>query len=259
MEEADAQAYGRNLKKQHRYRAGFFDTHPTDLDRADYLLTESLKFGDTGNAESKRYYQTITPYLPALLDSQIKLNDFNGTDYILSGIAANTGWTGELLQARAEMYSARGQPRDLVTATTLYLNAIDAGYSHPENAARPRAKSGEERANAQRADDTLPSTSMRFLTRPMRELFARTCRRRPIEMFRIAIAAALSLASIAPAHAHKLIEPKLQENIAKGAYSARPSTTWNRLSEKEGKYQEIWTLDGDQLNRVIFFGGVAGW
>lgn len=132
MEEADATAYGRNLKKRHRYQAGFFDTHPTDLDRADYLLEESIKFSDAGNSESKRYYETITPYLPALLESQIKLNDFNGTDYILNGIAANTGWTGELLQARAEMYSARGRPRDLVTATTLYLNAIDAGYRHPE-------------------------------------------------------------------------------------------------------------------------------
>jgi hypothetical protein len=132
MEEADATAYGRNLKKRYRYKAGFFDTHPTELDRADYLLAESLKLGDSGNAEAKRYYETIAPYLPALLESQIKLNDFNGTDYILSGIAANTGWTGALLQARAEMYANRGQPRDLVTATTLYLNAIDAGYRRPE-------------------------------------------------------------------------------------------------------------------------------
>jgi len=131
MEEADATAYGRNLKKRHRYRAGFFDTHPTELDRADYLLEESLKYADAGDAASKRYYETITAYLPALLNSQIKLNDFNGTDYILNGIATRTGWTGELLQARAEMYSARGQPRDLVTATTLYLNAIDAGYRNP--------------------------------------------------------------------------------------------------------------------------------
>ncbi|MDY6948947.1 MAG: hypothetical protein SXG53_24905 [Pseudomonadota bacterium] len=59
-----------------------------------------------------------------------------------------------------------------------------------------------------------------------------------------------------PAQANKLIKPEPQEKVAKGAYSAHPETTWNRLSEKEGKFQEIWTLDGDQLNRVIFFGGV---
>lgn len=56
--------------------------------------------------------------------------------------------------------------------------------------------------------------------------------------------------------AHKLIEPGLQEKIAKGTFSATPTTTWNRLSDKEGKFQEIWTADGDKLNRIIFFGGV---
>ena len=131
MEETDATLYGRNLKKRHRYTAGFFDTHPTNLDRAEYLLNESLKFADSGNPEAKRYYSTITPYLPRLLASQIRLNDLHGTDYILNGIAATTGWTGELLAARAEMYATRGEPRDLVTATTLYLNAIDAGYREP--------------------------------------------------------------------------------------------------------------------------------
>lgn len=131
MEETDATLYGRNLKKRHRYTAGFFDTHPTNLDRADYLLDESLKFADSGNPETKRYYETITPYLPRLLASQIRLNDLHGTDYILNGIAATTGWSGELLAARAEMYATRGEPRDLVTATTLYLNAIDAGYRQP--------------------------------------------------------------------------------------------------------------------------------
>lgn len=50
----------------------------------------------------------------------------------VNGIATTTGWTGELLQARADMFAARGNPRDLITATTLYLNAIDAGYRRPE-------------------------------------------------------------------------------------------------------------------------------
>ena len=131
MEETDATLYGRNIKKRHRYSAGFFDTHPTELNRAQYLLDEALKFGDTGDAQAKRYFAAITPYLPRLLAGQTRLNDLHGTDYILNGIAAVTGWTGELLAARAEMYATRGEPRDLVTATTLYLNAIDAGYRGP--------------------------------------------------------------------------------------------------------------------------------
>lgn len=75
-------------------------------------------------------------------------------------------------------------------------------------------------------------------------------------MFRTFFTIALVAFVAAPAHAHKLIEPELQDKIAKGAFSAHPISTWNRLDSKEGKYQEIWTIDGDQLNRVMFFGGV---
>lgn len=132
MEEADATAAGRMMRKQHRYQAGFFDTHPTDLSRADYLLAEAMKIGDSGDSGAKSHYAAIAGQLPRFLASQIKLNDFAGTEYILSGIAATTGWTGELLQARADMFAMRGNPRDLITATTLYLNAIDAGYRKPE-------------------------------------------------------------------------------------------------------------------------------
>ncbi len=69
------------------------------------------------------------------------------------------------------------------------------------------------------------------------------------------LAAAILLASPA-AHAHKLIKPGIQSNIARKAFSASPTIEWNRLDQKEGKYQEIWTVDGDELNRVMFFGGV---
>ena len=132
MEEADATAAGRMMRKQQRYQAGFFDSHPTSLTRADYLLTEAIKIGDTGDAGAKSHYAAIAAQLPRFLASQIKLNDFAGTEYILSGIAATMGWTGELLQARADMFATRGNARDLITATTLYLNALDAGYRKPE-------------------------------------------------------------------------------------------------------------------------------
>lgn len=70
------------------------------------------------------------------------------------------------------------------------------------------------------------------------------------------LAAALVAAFASPVNAHKLIEPGVREGIAKGAFSAAPNSTWNRLGDKEGKFQEIWTVDGDKLNRLIFFGGV---
>ena len=132
LEEEDARLAGRKLHKRHRYRAGFFDTHPTDLDRADYLLAESIKVGGSGRASAVEYQAKINPYLSWMLADQIKLNDFGGTDYILNGIASTTGWTGQLMHSRAEMYASRGNPRDLVTATTFYLNALDAGYRDPQ-------------------------------------------------------------------------------------------------------------------------------
>ncbi|WP_321327001.1 hypothetical protein [uncultured Parasphingorhabdus sp.] len=70
----------------------------------------------------------------------------------------------------------------------------------------------------------------------------------------------LSFASAAlitsPLVAHKLIDPGPREKIARGVFSAVPTSTWNRLQQKEGKFQEVWTIDGDDLNRIIFFGGV---
>lgn len=75
-------------------------------------------------------------------------------------------------------------------------------------------------------------------------------------MRRKLLAAALALVLATPTAAHKLITPGLQDKIAKGAFSANAQTTWNRLDKKEGKFQEIWTIDGEQLNQIIFFGGV---
>jgi hypothetical protein len=75
-------------------------------------------------------------------------------------------------------------------------------------------------------------------------------------MVRILLAATLAVLVALPAHAHKLILPGIQTAIAKGAFAASSRSIWNRLDQKEGKYQEIWTIDGEQLNQVMFFGGV---
>jgi hypothetical protein len=132
MEEADATSFGRKIKKKDVYRAGFFDTHPTELNRADYLLNQAIAYNDSGDPRAKEHYEAIAKHLPKFLADQVRLNDFNGTEYILSGIAGTTGWSGELLNARAELFATRGNPRDLITSTTLYLQAIDAGYRSPE-------------------------------------------------------------------------------------------------------------------------------
>jgi len=70
-----------------------------------------------------------------------------------------------------------------------------------------------------------------------------------------AAAAALAILSF-PAAAHKVIEPGLNNNIVKGVFSAKPESRWNRLQQRDGNFQEVWTIDGDRLNRIVFYGGV---
>jgi Zn-dependent protease with chaperone function len=133
MAEADATAFGRKQKIKHRYTAGFFDTHPTHLKRADYLGKEAATVGDAGDdPDVERHFAALDGILPDLLRNQVKLNDFGGTEYLLNGIAGIKGWTAPLLFARAEMHRMRGLPRDLVSAATFYRDAIAQGYADAE-------------------------------------------------------------------------------------------------------------------------------
>jgi predicted Zn-dependent protease len=132
MAEADETAIGRKQKPYQHYAAGFFDTHPTNLQRATYLKDAAAKSGHSGDPQAAQYQVAISKYLPLMLADQVKRNDFGGTEYVLSQLAASSGWTGDLLFARAELYRMRGNPRDLVTASQFYSDAIKQGYSAPE-------------------------------------------------------------------------------------------------------------------------------
>ena len=133
MAEQDASAIGRGQKPKHRYEAGFFDDHPTDLKRAEYLTQEAEKIGDMGrDPRAAELRAAVAPLLPRLLEAQIKLNDFGGTEYILEQHAADRGWTGDLLFARGELYRLRGNPRDIAASVDFYHQALAAGYSNPQ-------------------------------------------------------------------------------------------------------------------------------
>lgn len=132
MAEEDATAIGRGLKPRQKYQSGIFDTHPTDLKRAEYLSKAAAQLPDDGDARAAQYRAAIAPYLPRLLAAQTKMNDFGGSDFILNTLATDGGWTGELLFARAELYRARGNPRDLQLAALWYQDAKKAGYARPE-------------------------------------------------------------------------------------------------------------------------------
>lgn len=132
MAEKDATDIGRGLKVKHQYRSGFFDSHPTELKRSLYLAEAAKASPGGSDARAKEYHEAIAPYLPRFLAAQTRLNDFGGSDFVINSIAANRGWTGDLLFARAELYRSRGNPRDLQMASIWYREAKVAGYASPE-------------------------------------------------------------------------------------------------------------------------------
>ncbi|HEX7854577.1 MAG TPA: hypothetical protein VF503_12870 [Sphingobium sp.] len=68
--------------------------------------------------------------------------------------------------------------------------------------------------------------------------------------------AAFLIATTTMVSANSLISPGSHTGIAKSRLGAKADGEWNRLSRRDGKYVELWTLDGDSLNKVVFFGGV---
>lgn len=132
MAEQDATMLGRRLKPKQRYSSGFFATHPTPLARATALAEAAQGMNDSGDPGVATHRAALAPHLTQFLNAQIGLNDFGGTDYLLGQLAADGGWTGDLLYARGELYRRRGEPRDLVTATQFYGEALKAGHSAPE-------------------------------------------------------------------------------------------------------------------------------
>ena len=56
--------------------------------------------------------------------------------------------------------------------------------------------------------------------------------------------------------ANSLVPPGPRSQIARSAFAASPTSEWNRLSAREGRNVETWTIDGPQLNKVNFFGGI---
>jgi beta-barrel assembly-enhancing protease len=132
MAEEDAGALGRKQKPRQKYTAGFFDTHPASFERATRLAQEAAKLPAGGDSRAKEFQEAVAPYLPRFLAAQVKLNDFGGSEYILSNLSQRSGWTGDLLFARGELHRARATPRDLQLASQFYRDAKGAGYSNPD-------------------------------------------------------------------------------------------------------------------------------
>lgn len=131
LDEDDATAAGRRQKSRRYRSAGFFASHPSSLERVSYLRTQAAQLPGTGIENAAEYRAALAAWWPRLIDDQIKRNDLAGTDYLLMRLAAN-GWTPDLLLARGDLYRARGNPRDLMTAAGFYRQAMAMGGTAPE-------------------------------------------------------------------------------------------------------------------------------
>jgi hypothetical protein len=70
----------------------------------------------------------------------------------------------------------------------------------------------------------------------------------------LAVLSVVPLATAASANAYR--EKDKVVDVAKATFRVTPARDWNQLSIRPGRYAEIWTLDGEQLNEVTFYGGV---
>lgn len=70
------------------------------------------------------------------------------------------------------------------------------------------------------------------------------------------LAVALIAGVSAPALANKLIKAGQTVEVAKSDLQATPKIDWNRLNLRTGRDAETWTLDGELLNDVTFYGEI---
>ncbi len=123
MEEAEASATAKGLKKPNFKTIAFADSHPPDAERAAYLAALAAPDGAGRDDGADRYRTALAPFLGQFLDDQIKLNDFGASDYLIQNLAT-TGWTGTLWLKRGDLHRTRGNPRDLIAAAGFYANAL---------------------------------------------------------------------------------------------------------------------------------------
>lgn len=74
---------------------------------------------------------------------------------------------------------------------------------------------------------------------------------------RLAMAmAALALAGAPLEAGNKLMPAGTRVAVARSSMTVAPSGEWNKLAARPGRTSESWTLDGDALNDLTFYGGI---
>ncbi|EDL47748.1 M48 family metallopeptidase [Erythrobacter sp. SD-21] len=131
--EMDATAEERGHRSDKNRNGGLFATHPRSTDRMGRLAYLAREAAGDGAGElyrgAEEYRAAIGPWWAQLIEDQIALKDFGGTEYLLATLAGDDplGWTGDLLYARGELYRARAEDGDFAQAADFYRQAIATG------------------------------------------------------------------------------------------------------------------------------------
>ena len=124
IKERDARALELGLNSSNLAYRGRFASHPADIERVAYLRAAIDPLGPSTDISSREVYtRAIAPIWQMMIDDQIKLNDFGGTEFLLKEIA-NLEWPPALLVARGDLYRLRGNAGDYERAISFYREAI---------------------------------------------------------------------------------------------------------------------------------------
>lgn len=72
-----------------------------------------------------------------------------------------------------------------------------------------------------------------------------------------ALATAALLAATPVWAGNKLVPQGVKVAVAKSGLTVNPDREWNRMGARPGRNSETWTIDGDGLNDVTFYGAIA--
>lgn len=71
-----------------------------------------------------------------------------------------------------------------------------------------------------------------------------------------AAAVVLILSGVPAAASNSLIRADIAVAVAKSTLMVTPAGEWNKMGARPGRNSETWTLDGDGLNDLTFYGGI---
>ena len=116
-----------------RRQSIFFASHPAPKERMATLKRLALEHASEETEDFRdRFVANVGVYRAMLLEDQLKLRQFNRTDFLIERLIAGGINVGELQYYKGEMYRLRNTEGDRSLAREAYLSALDNPGIPPE-------------------------------------------------------------------------------------------------------------------------------